>query len=484
MPYFYRPYRPRGGNTQTPPTLSVLPYQRPGAPASHFAANPSVVEAPYGYDSGGAAGGMYDDRFFGPHIGGEGGGGQFQQPPKQAGFGMYDDRFFGPHIGGPGAAGGRAAGPGAGYDDRFFGPHIGGPMGANQTPGGFWMPRALQQQTPQLARQQARESRVNARKMRQAAGGGGGSFKPINWSYSGSTMPPGAGTGGYYPGTSGEAQNQVRQNAVAAFQQYAQGKGLSPRQIQQTVAQIASGGAVGGGGGGGGVGPQAGKLFEAMQSQTDAANRANEERYEDTLAGYWDRYMRGIQNMMGAGQQEAADINEAAQGQGAALRQGLTARGLSNSTIMDNMNAGVERERRADQGRLQERLRNQFAQLDASLSGDVLGVMERRDDVQPDYGQFLQLAQMLGVSGLDGGMVQQGGGGIPSLMGMGMPILGDNPFVGPGAFAGMIPRAGTSHRLSPGGRGRMNARKENLAGRHAPWAGMVPPGVPIRPDLT
>ena len=65
------------------------------------------------------------------------------------------------------------------------------------------------------------------------------------------------------------------------------------------------------------------------------------------------------------------------------------------------------------------------------------------------------------------------GSGLPPLL-AGMPIMGQNPFVGPGAFAGLIPRAGTSHMLSPGGVARMDARKGRLA------APRITPGVPSR----
>lgn len=280
---------------------------------------------------------------------------------------------------------------------------------------------------------------------------GGRANVPLNWSYSGSTMPAGAGTGGYYPGTGGEAQMQVKQNAVGNFIQYARSMGAGERQIQQGVAAIMGGGMPGGGGGGGGNG-QLSDLISEYQKAHDKANAANEARYRDILAGYQDRYSRSMANLAGMGEQEAKDIDEAAKHRAAALRQSLVARGLSNSTVMDNLEQGVERERVNDMGRLQERLRNQMIGFDTSLSGDTLGFMERREDTGPDLNQLLQLSQMLGGSGLAGGQVQQ----VPPLM-AGAPI-----FMGGGSLFG-DPLAGLVS--GPMGYVRSNARPRVRAPR-------------------
>lgn len=319
----------------------------------------------------------------------------------------------------------------------------GQPANPSFTTPSSWMPQELM---PQYGRSERPRGKSYKSKS------GGRPIVPLNWNYTGSTMPPGAGTGGYYPGVGGEAQAQVKQNAVGNFIQYARQQGAGERQIQQGVAAIMGGGMPGGGGGGGGGSGQLSDLVSEFQKAQDKANAANEARYRDILAGYQDRYARTMGNLQGMGQQEAADINEAAKARAAAQRQSLVARGLSNSTITDNMEQGVERERVSDMGRLQERLRQQMLGLDTSLSGDTLNFMERREDTGPDMNQLLQLAQMLGMSGLAGGQVNQ----VPALMGGGVDFanafgaggLFQNPMAG---LAGMAMGGYRPHREKPYG---------------------------------
>lgn len=170
------------------------------------------------------------------------------------------------------------------------------------------------------------------------------------------------------------------------------------------------------GGGGGYSSPNgiAGQFKEML----DKANQANEARYQDVLGGYQSRYERGLDLLKGMGQQEAKDIAELADNQAASTRQRLTDRGLANSTVLDTMLSGVDREQAANLGRLYDRVRQQALQTDAGLSGDTLQFMERRTDEGPEMQLLAQLMQKLGAGGLGGGV----GGGYASPS-MGEPIF-------------------------------------------------------------
>lgn len=141
----------------------------------------------------------------------------------------------------------------------------------------------------------------------------------------------------------------------------------------------------------GGSGGSAG----GFQGAYDEARAENEARYRDILGGYEARRAAA----QGAGAQESRDIDKAMRGRGAASRQSLVSRGLNNSTLLDTMQMGVERERADAQGRLNERLRRE----EADLLGDELRFMQERDDTYPDMGLLAQLAQGVGAAGGGGG---------------------------------------------------------------------------------
>lgn len=166
-----------------------------------------------------------------------------------------------------------------------------------------------------------------------------------------------------------------------------------------------------GGGGGGGS-----DLSSSFREMLDRANQANEARYQDVLGGYQSRYERGMDMLKGMGQQEAKDISELADNQAALTRQRLTDRGLANSTVLDTMLSGVDREQAANIGRLYDRVRQQALQTDAGLSGDTLQFMERKDETGPDTNLLAQLAMAMGRGGYGGG----GGGFVGGGGGMGM----------------------------------------------------------------
>lgn len=160
------------------------------------------------------------------------------------------------------------------------------------------------------------------------------------------------------------------------------------------------------GGGGGGGSSLAGQYQQAM----NRANRANEKRYGQLMQGYDGLYGRVMGQLNSVGNQQAEDIKQRYRDAESANYQRLVNRGFGNSTMLNTMKQGTVRETNRDLARLAESLAMAKAQADMNISQNKLGVIERRNDIGPDYGQMIALAQSLGRSGYgQGGM---GGGGV------------------------------------------------------------------------
>lgn len=178
-------------------------------------------------------------------------------------------------------------------------------------------------------------------------------------------------------------------------------------EFNQTGGIFAGGGRGGGRGGGGrrgsrgrfdGSGGLLGNLAGEFQRAQEAANRANLERFEQVKGGFENRFNRGMANLQGLGQQELADIDQSFEELQAQQLANLTQRGLSGSTIPAVLQQGIARERGRTRGSTLDRLRQQRLSLDADLSGDLLGFIERREDTGPDFGQLITLGRELGRS--------------------------------------------------------------------------------------
>jgi len=274
------------------------------------------------------------------------------------------------------------------------------------------------------------------------------------------------GGGGYWPGHSADFARQQQQAllGIAAGRlmpdssqpaQMAAGYAALANNPNPNARRLAASMGFGGGGGRGGAGGLAGDFQRAF----DEARQENEARYRDILEGYDSRHNRALGYLEGAGAQEYADTNERYDAQRASGTQHLMGRGLGNSTLVNTMNMGVERERSNDIGRLEERLRDQFLTYDTGLSGDTLGFMERRSDTYPDYAQLAQLAQLEGQAGNGAG-----GGGV------GLGGLGGSRSVSMAPNGGFMPVMGGGVRAgSPGSylAAQANVGKQNVADRVA-----------------
>lgn len=156
-------------------------------------------------------------------------------------------------------------------------------------------------------------------------------------------------------------------------------------------------------------GGYSGGLAGQYQQALDKANAANESRYQDILGQSQSLYDRTMQSYSQGNQQAHTDIDRSAAQQTASTGQNLTSRGLTGSTIKPVMEAGIERERVNQGNRADFDYAQQQRQADQNLTQQRLGVMERRTDQAPDFGQLAALSQAYGDGGGGG---QSYGGGI------------------------------------------------------------------------
>jgi hypothetical protein len=120
-------------------------------------------------------------------------------------------------------------------------------------------------------------------------------------------------------------------------------------------------------------------ILKQFTTAQNAANQANQQRYQDILKLY-----------SGLGQSRATEIaNQGAQQQASAT-QGLTSRGLGNTTVTSAVSRGINTDTSNQQTALQEQI--------AQLQG---GVMERVNQQGPDLGMYSNLLQQM-MSGNQG----------------------------------------------------------------------------------
>lgn len=154
-----------------------------------------------------------------------------------------------------------------------------------------------------------------------------------------------------------------------------------------------------------------------FDAEHNAANAANEARYNQILGGYGDQkagYQKRQDDIMSMlannGVQEKADIEQSGRDRQGAAAQDLVSRGLSATTIGSQTARGIDRSTNADLGRAAERQRAQQANVQAGLSADTLGVdanklnfMERKTDNGPDFGSYASLISSLAASNANPG---------------------------------------------------------------------------------
>lgn len=140
------------------------------------------------------------------------------------------------------------------------------------------------------------------------------------------------------------------------------------------------------------------ELSQQYQQQLDAANAANNARYEDIIRGYQDNQANIDSYLTNQGQQQTEDVNRSYERLGASNRQDLISRGLGNTTVLSSTERGIEEDRQRALRNSQEQIDRQRLTYQTAAQSDLLGAMERRTDAGPDYNQLIGLSQGLGNS--------------------------------------------------------------------------------------
>lgn len=141
------------------------------------------------------------------------------------------------------------------------------------------------------------------------------------------------------------------------------------------------------------------QIMDAYNQQHNAANTANEGRYQDILKNY----------RLG-GKADRADITRSGMEERASGTQDLMSRGLFNTTVLDAMRQ-----------RSMEGQQRNIMRVNEGVRQNVAGVMERRTDQGPDTGMFAQLLQAAARG--QGQQAGQAGQGV----GQSYQFLGVNP---------------------------------------------------------
>lgn len=197
------------------------------------------------------------------------------------------------------------------------------------------------------------------------------------------------------------------------------------------------------------------ELRDQYRQQMDAANAANEKRWQDALglnAGLRDRMMGftnpadnskvpGYMDSWGAGAKLA--VTQGVQNAVGDINQAAADRGIYNSSASLNRLASAGAAGGAQIANIeQQRIANQAA-MDASLTNDRIGLLERKNDNAPDLNQLVQLERLVGsgtTEGMEGAPIYGGGGGGG--------VYG-NPFVSAGQMGYSMPSSYQVYAASP-----------------------------------
>ena len=140
-------------------------------------------------------------------------------------------------------------------------------------------------------------------------------------------------------------------------------------------------------------------LASAYQESWDAANAANEERFGNLLQRSDDLYDRSMGRVSQLGQDQMAESRKSYDESLAGMQARLGTRGLSGTTVGPSLQQGIDRGYQDAVRGIQENMLRQQLATDIGLTKDRLGVMERRTDAHPDYGELFNIAQAMAAGG-------------------------------------------------------------------------------------
>lgn len=146
------------------------------------------------------------------------------------------------------------------------------------------------------------------------------------------------------------------------------------------------------------------QLVESYKSKIDEANAANEKRYAEMHGELTDLRTRNQDRVGNWGIAAQADIDERMQTALGNQRAELAARGLQNSSILPAFEGQVAQRTAREQQRVSEMRDERASEYDTRDTNNLVGAVERREDVAPDYNNLIQLAMKYGESGQGQGM--------------------------------------------------------------------------------
>jgi hypothetical protein len=142
------------------------------------------------------------------------------------------------------------------------------------------------------------------------------------------------------------------------------------------------------------------QLIESGQGAFDEAKQANLQRYNQGLQELQDLRSRNLERVKNFGQAAKQDLQERAAESLGNIQANLASRGMGGSTIgwlAQRVSSDLARE----QQRLSEMVDDRSAQYDTRNTNDLVGFIERRNDIAPDFNSLAQLAQAYGSSGYE-----------------------------------------------------------------------------------
>lgn len=139
------------------------------------------------------------------------------------------------------------------------------------------------------------------------------------------------------------------------------------------------------------------------------ANAANQARYDQGLGELGDLRSRNSERVQNFGKAAKADLEERFSQNLANVTANLSSRGLGNSTILPAFEAKNARDLAREQQRLSEMVDDRASRYDTSDTNNLVGFVERRDDIGPDLSAINELALRMGQSGMMGGGDFMGG---------------------------------------------------------------------------
>lgn len=134
-------------------------------------------------------------------------------------------------------------------------------------------------------------------------------------------------------------------------------------------------------------------LLSYLSASQREAKGANESRYQQALNTTRNAYSRAAGELTGIGTSDLDDIERRRKERRAETQARYTALGLGGSTLVDNMNRGIDEDADRSALRVRESVGDRRAGLFEREGAGVSGLMERRYDEYPDTGLYVRLLQ-------------------------------------------------------------------------------------------